>query len=950
MKPLSNHRLTKFVAAAALAGISFASAYAAPNYVTPADSPIDTTSLVSVSAPLNNFNGYLSAIQAQLDLNAVTGDTVRKPDFGVGGVAVTDANFVAAVAAAVAADTAHAAEIVSAGVQFKPGKAKDILKAVATSSPSVAPAAVGAAALVAPDKAPDIATGAILGLIASSVSGANNGQMDDAAAAAIISTTRALIEKVAKNAVAATKTSLPLSTPPAPTGEQAVRAKEVAGKLLDTFLTDAASSNGALYLDDIGRGAVAGISGFPVVNVSASDIATTMLGKFATHPSLDTEKNVANLAMGILKSSQIDGLDANGFDSVKTAINAATTFDSAINAGAKVQKYLRQQTLLGHTDAQLITDYQTQLLTADYDYIYAFITGASQVKNGLAPSFVTASFTDADKPAGAAFTNTMKQNIVAGATTANFGNVAVVVTNAIAAAGGLAPNLAVAAAIPAATDLQSGLAVTAAIKNGGGSALSTSDAQGVLSAAIAAADTAGYERAFPDIALAAAKARKDIDNELVTTAVTDVPNGWEEAVAAYIIANNPKDVVPSSLNNNKQAAIDAATGKGGADVSGVTLAVELAIRGKASAKTVFDDAVASLNGATVDINTTVSGAAKPRAVIFGASAGAGNANMAVALMAAAMRLKSGGDTDADLLNYTISLNKKSEALIRAGFETAQDVIANPDNLFDAVDHKILTNSNAYLEITQAAVAARPEYAHYTARAAAFRAPDKVANVATASIQFANMRTNHADDPAAVAAISAATVLGLKDAKSTKETALMSAAITGLVKGCLLFTNNYNAGKDDKNGVQGDSATFPEATGAGSTLADVTSKRSKGTAAVLTGAIAQLQAEGATTLDALSTVAITAAGKAMKSHALAFAQAAGAAAQAAAAAGMATFTDFAGIAAALVAAGIADTGFANAAQVGAAQYTANIYGAGAAGIRNYAHHSGLNAPVTTLTNF
>jgi len=948
MKPLSNHRLTKFVAAAALAGISFASAYAAPNYVTPVNSPIDTTSLVSVSAPLNNFNGYLSAIQAKLDLNAVTGDTVRTPNLG-GGVAVKDADFVAAVAAAVAADTAHAAEIVSAGVQFKPGKAKDILKAVATGSPSVAPAAVAAAALVYSDKAADIATGAILGLIASSPSGANNGQMDDAASAIVNSSTRALIEKVAKAAVSATKGSLPVTT--GPTSQQAVRAKEVAGKLLDAFLTDAASSNGELYLDDIGRGAVAGISGFPVGNVSASDIATEMLGKFASHGALNTEYNVTALAMGILNSSIINGLDGNGFVAVQAAIDAATTFDTGVDAGAKVQKYLREQALLGRTDSQLITDYQSKLTTADYDHIYAFITGASQFKIALAPSFVTASFTDTDKPAGAAFTNAMKQDIVRGATTANFGNVSQVVTNAITATGGLAPNLAVAAAIPAATDLESGLAVTAAIKNGSGTPLSTSDAQGVLSAAITAAVTAGYQRALPDIALAAAKARKDIDNELVTTAVTGVPNGWEEAVAAHIIANNPNDAVPSSLNNNKQAAINAATGKLGADVSSVTLAVELAIRAKASAKTVFDDAIASLNGATVAINTTVSGAAKPRAVIFGASAGAGNADQVVPLLAAAMRLKSGGDTDADLLNYAISLNKKSEALIRAGFETAQDVIANPDNLFDAVDHKILTNPEAYLEITQAAVAARPEYAHYAARAAAFRTPDKVQNIATSAIQFANMRTNGADDPAAVAAISAATVLGLKDSQSTKQTALMTAAITGLVKGCLLFTNNYGpSGKDDTNGLQGNTATFPEATGTGATVANVTLKRSKGTAAVLTGAIAQLQAEGATTLNALSTVAITAAGKAMKNHALAFAQAAGAAAQAVAAAGSATFTDFAGIAAALVAAGITDTGFANAAQVGAAQYTANIYGAGAAGIRNYAHHSGLNAPVTSLFNF
>ena len=179
---------------------------------------------------------------------------------------------------------------------------------------------------------------------------------------------------------------------------------------------------------------------------------------------------------------------------------------------------------------------------------------------------------------------------------------------------------------------------------------------------------------------------------------------------------------------------------------------------------------------------------------------------------------------------------------------------------------------------------------------------------------------------------------------------MSAAIAGLVKGCLLFTNNYNAGKDDKNGLQGNTASFPEATGTGSTVTDVVSARSKGTAAVITGAVSELQGVGATTLDALSAAALTAAAKAIKSHAIAFAQAAGAAAQAAAVAGAADFTDIAGIVAALVAGGVADTGLANAAAVGKAQFNASIYGAGAAGIRNYAHVSGLNAPVTSLFNF
>ncbi len=916
MKPLSNLRITKFVAAAALAGISFVSAYAAPNYFTPLYGPIDTTSLVSVSTPLNNFNGYLQAIDAQL---AGSG-TLRTPDLG-GGTVPSDADFVAAVASAVAADTAHASEIVSAGVQYKPEKAKDILIAVATGSPTASSAAVAAASIVAPAKAADIALGAIKGLI---VNGANNGQMGDAAAAALNADTRELIEGVAKAAVSSTKKS----------STQNTSATEVASALMAALLLDANTSNAELYLDDVARGAVAGVGGF--ASTSASDIATAMAAKFATAPSgVQTAANKALFAMGALKSSIINDAGTSGFVAVRNALTAALASSSAdILAGAKVQQYLRQQDLLGHTDAQLITDYQLQLTAGDYENAYAFITGALQVKKGLAAALVTASFTDAQAATG--FTtnaDAKKQAFVAGATTANIGAVGEVVSNAITAAGGLAPDLAVAAAIPAATDLQSGQAVTAAIKNGGRTALSTPAAQGVLSAAISAANSAGYQRALPDIALAAAKARKDIDDDLVATAIASVPSGWEEAVAAFIVAPNSKEA------SVKAAAIAAATTKNPALTASVTLALNIAIAGKANSKTLYDDAIASLNGG---------GSALPRAVIFGA--GAVNTELAVPLMAAAMRLKTGGDTDAALYNYALSLNKKNETAMKAAFETAQDAIAHPDNLFDLVDHKALTNPKSSVEIATAAAAARPEYAHYVARAASFRSPADVGKIATAIIQFAHMRTNHADDPAAVAAISAATVLGLKDAHSSKETTLMASAISGLVKGCLLFTNDYNAGKDDKNGLQGDTATFDEATGAGNTIADVVSKRSKGTAGVITGAVAQLQATGATSLDALSKIALTAAAKAIKDHGLAFAQAAGAAAQAAAAAGSAMFTDFAGIAAALVAGGATDTGFANAAQVGAAQYTAHYYGAGAAGIMNYAHHSGLNSPVTSLSDF
>ncbi len=1046
MKPLSNHRITKFVAVAAFAGLSIVGAYAqSPNrYIAPANSPIDTNTITdptgtglnhggitsSVSVNLDNYNNYLSAIQAKLDaLVDGTGalatssnrDTVLSPEpLGLDGlgkpyyIAPAGAKFAVAVAQAVQAAPGNAAGIVAAGVQFMPSQLKLILTEVAKLNPSVAPQAVGAASLVLPDEAADAAAGAILGIIASDLVGANNGKMADAAAAAVNASTRAVIFNVAKTAVASTKKALPLTATgsESPTSAQAVAAKAVAAKLMDAFLADvlATDSNAALYIDDVARGGVSGVQGFPPGNVTKTDITKAMLAAFNTHLVAKTEKNVVNFAMGAIQGADIlpnqgagnFGTDVRDALLADTAtIGATGALHDAVAVGARINIALRQEQLI---NGDLVVKFTSELIATDFDHIYAAMSGAVQFKAAKAANFVTAAIDKGNLLS--ALDDAKKQSIIQGAIAGNFASISSIVSSAIKAVNGLAPDLAVAAAIPAATELQSGLALTAAIKNGGSPrpALSVSDAQAVLAAAITAADTAGYERALPDIAEAAAVARKDIDNQLVETAIATVPSGWEEAVAAFVIANNPKDVLPSPLSNNKAAAIAAALTKGGAGLSNsVTLATELAIRAKASTETQFDDAVAALHGTLAGIDTdmsptkpgneipgtTVSGAANPRAVLFGI--GAANNTLTIPVLAAALRLGS-GVTGADMLNYAISLNKTKESVIRLGYETAQDVIAHPENLFDVVDHKIATNTTASVEITQAAVAARPEYAHYVARAAAFRSPTTVQKTAGAAIQFAHMRDNPADDPAAVAAISSGAVLGLKDAKLTinlsgtallaaqkKEQSLMAGAVTGMVKASLLFTNYNNVTNplkpvDDKNGLQGAVANFPEATGAGSTVADVTNKRSKGTAAVVTGSVAQLQTEGAVSLNPLAAAVLNAAAKAMKSHALAFAQAAGAAAEAVAnsTAGVvsgtptALFADFASIARALLGVGtltnatvtaltsaslaFSETQLINAAMTGAAQFRAGTMGAGAAGLRNYTHHSGLNSPVTALNLF
>ncbi len=950
---MNTHRITKFVAAAALAGLSIVSAYAVPNYVPPVNSPIDATTITnqlpsgSVSGALDNFNTYLGAIQAQLDEddalgNAVANDTLRTPNLTDGGpfVAETDINFADAVAQAVVANPGNTAGIVAAAVLYKPAKTQAILTAIAKALPGMAATAVGSAASVNPLEAGSAATGAILGLISLNTL-PNNALTDAAAEAAVIESTRALIEGVAKAAVSATKKTTG-------TGEQGIAAKAVANSMLDTFLTQAASNNAELYIDDIARGAVGGSKGF--TQVTQAQIAEELISviNLLAHSALKTEKNVVNLSMGAMQGAVSIGGVGSPADLVKgaivTALGAGPLAD-AVTIGGRFNIAIRNAT-------DQVAAFDTELSSSDYSHIYAAISGAVQGSKGKVADYVTKAFDAANTPSGLLFTVGMKKDIVSAAVTGNMGAVSKIVTAAIA--GGATASDAVKAAIPAATDGESGLAVLAAIKNNL-VALSTVAAQGVLQDAINEAVAAGYHRALPEMALNAAKARKDIDNELVTTAIATVPNGWEEAVAAFIVANNPKDVLPSAGANNKVAAIAAAGLKGGADVDGVTLAVELAIRATSSSKTQFDDAVASLTGVLPAVGlvpaTTISGAGKTRAVLFGI--GAANAKLVVPLMAATLRANG---PDSSLLDYAISLNNEGAEETTLAYQTAQDVIASPDNIFDVVDHQILTNPKAGAEILSAAVAARPEYAHYSARAAAFRAPALVGKIATAAIQYAHMRTNPADDPAAVAAISAATVLGLIDAKltSAKTTALMTAAVTGLVKGTMSFSNTNNAGKDDKNGLQGNSVDFPEATGTSNdpnAIGATTLKRSKGSAGVITGAIAQLQAEGDTTLSALSITAITAAGKVAKAHALAIAQAAGAAAQAVAAAGGQVFAGFAAIASALSSTGV--SGLENAARVGAAQFTALTYGAGYAGISKtgpYSHHSGSGDPVTSLLNF
>jgi hypothetical protein len=539
---------TLAVVAAAFAGLSLSSAYAAPQYTPGPESPLDATSLNSVSPLLNNFNDYISVIDAKLASGSLA----------VPGTPVLDVDFFNAVNAAILDDTAHAEQIVSAAVQYRPNKTKALLTAVAKANPTLAVAIVTGAANANPTKAGDVAAGAILGLIQAAGGSPDTVDLADAADATVIAETRERIESVAKSALAATKTAT----------NQLASAVAVAESLMAGFLAETNVSNAELFIDDIGRGALNGVNNFASTTKSA--VASAMLAKFVGTGAA-TGENVVNFAMGALKGTALVTGDS-GFDQVALSLAGNATLNGAITgladavaAGAKGQKAIRQAlsgTDLAAFNTSLTSDIDTEL------ELYAYTSGAVQALKSRGAAYVAAAFTDPD----VTYTGDTKQRaIVSAAVTSNFTATSKVVTAAITSGpNSLTPVAAVETAIAASTDLYSGAATTAAIKTiAVGSPNEGTNAVAVLTAALEAAEDAGYSRAFADIASSAAKAKKLFDNDIVTAAINTVPTGWEEAVAAFIIAGNPKESTATGVptaGSNKEAAISAANSKVGANV------------------------------------------------------------------------------------------------------------------------------------------------------------------------------------------------------------------------------------------------------------------------------------------------------------------------------------------------------------------------------------------------
>ncbi len=942
MKSLHNTRLSYALVAAALAGLSFTGAFAVPKYVPSADSPLDipAVSMDSASDLLDAF-ASLGKIQDALPV----GKTLRAPDLD-GGVAPTPAEFFAAVNAAISADGDYAFEIAAAAIQWMPGKMGNIVFEIAKNNPTKAADAVRAGALVVPLKSADAAGNAVKGLLLA----ANANDSDDLAAAlgdAVHAGSKGLMEAVAKAALAGTKgTALNVAT-------QGARAAAVANKMVDAAVALAETTDAHLRIDDVARGAIAGVKGFIGAGASRAAIAAGMLGRL-DGTSLDNARDVANFVAGAFASSDVTGSDVFGtINSVRDALHGESLvgvrYIEAIDTVAKFNAAIRSAV----DNPSRIAAFNTQLGASDAAHIYAAVSGAVQAAKALAPDFVAAAYSDPDS---GTLDLQAKKDVIAAAVTSNTDAQAKIVLKAVSLTGTNAISAAdaVAAAIPAGTELFAGSSLQGLVKL----QTTSADAEAVLHAAIVAANNAGYQGALGDIALGAAKGNKLFGAQLIARAITDVSAGWEERVAAAIVANDPANLTLLA------AAQGAATAKVGSALSdSVSLAIQFAqaAKGKGplatliSAKTIFDDAVRHM----------AENPSEARAAIFGA--GAVEPGLAVPLLAAALRNLKDNETGpdaAELLAYATSLSKKTAAATQVAFETAQDALNSVDNLTDMLDHKLLTNPEEALEIVTAAAASRPEYAHFVARVAGFRGFKVAGKLSAAIVEYAQMRKSDANNPAAIAAISEGFVLGIKDAKQTAtEAKLIAAAVGGLIKGVRTFAQINDPLKldlDIKSGLVGQTEDFAEANGLAATVVGgTTPRRAKGTAGVVTGAVTALQGLGATAdvVSVLSKAAITAAVKASKDHFLAIAQAAAQACGFVALGENTEFTDAAGIVLAVEAAGIFSPGTLNAVQVGLAQVLANYPGAGAAGTGGtsiYAHRGGLsggvNGPVTDISNF
>ncbi len=926
MKSLRKLSLTNLVAAVAAAGLSLSAAYAAPSYSPDVNSPINSPDGgVDLGAGLALINAQLTGT-ATLILPAVNG--------GAGFVKPTKPQFLAAVKAAAAAagsDSLKAAVVnsaLAAGPAYGAAVTKDVVRQVLGDYlQSVGYTQAGAIAIlegalnVNNGKSKDAMTGAILAF-GDFGSTAEEQDADEVAAAAFVKQggftnndskkAASVIEGLAEVAIKSMK----------PSASAGFNSATLGARVSDTVqgLVNAAEGAGASFLlDDVIKGSIKGAKSLISSGVSQASV----YGYVAAAVAPDAVSQAHGFA-GVART--ITGTDTVSITAAKLAFGNGSAISAVSDAYFGI--------------ANATTDLAT-LVAGDPPNAANFAIGAAYIKPGAAISGIAASINNAG------LNLSLRQAMVAGASRAansSAGKIAAAST----AAGGLSAAEALAAALPNAPVLYAGSIAKEVTKvnTAATEASLVTAAIDALEGATAATPENDFLGGIVDVIGEISKIRKTAPQlaSIINAGIAALPNGSgrREAIAAAI------------GRQDKAGTHDYTTALSLAGASPGEIAS--VIKADAVAKAAKTNTKAALNLAQFEMRTGP--VTNLNAVLLGV--GAVDKKLVNVLLANALRLGDGTLTSGDkalLLNNAKSLNKAAEADVQLAYNVATLVLADPDNsdLFDIVSQETLINPKGVATVATAAAAAAPKYAHYVARAAAFRAGAAgIAKVPLAVIQGADMNSNLTSNPSAVAAIAAGFVCGIKDAKNTSilENKMMTAGMTAMVK-AVMGIGDKGTAQAGSTPPSGSFASVNIDTG----LLGGATQPEYGSAAAVTGLTSILSNTGDALPSAALIAALTGAGKAVghgpHSQMTVIAQAAmqafvfvtGTSTNAARDAIIGAIGGGAGA--------LGNPAILAAANAGRAQALIGgpgNFGAGAAGVVNYAHFNCNNGPVTDIAGF
>ncbi len=935
MKSLRKLSLTNLVAAVAAAGLSLSAAYAAPTYSPDINSPINTPDgAIDLSAGLSLINAQLTGTET-LIIPAVNG--------GAGFTKPTKPHFLAAVkaAAALAATDADKAAVVRAalfaGPAYGAAVTKDVVRQVigdylgaGTYSQAGAISILDAALTVNNGKSNDVMAGAILA-IGDVGTAINEAESDEYAAGALAKVGAlsddqpkkvvALIEGLAEQAIKNMKANAAGTTGFNAATLQATVNATAAG------LIDAVEASGSVgLLSNAAKGIVKGSKALASNGVTLAPVYAAISA--ATAANADSQSfafvGVCRTIVGTLVTEQ---------DS------ASLAFGNTASILATKKGYFDVANAVSSSRVSTLST----LIQGDATNAAHYITGAVSIVSAIAGPGIASSIQYAPD-------NATKIAMVVAASRASNSQAAKAAGAASAAAttGAISVGDALTAALSNTPALYAGAVakeVTKASPLATEAALMTA-AIDALEAAAAVHPEDNFKAGIVDVAAEISKIRKTAPQlaNIIAAGIGALPagSGYAEAIAVAIGRQDKAgDHVP--------ALTAALTGIGAsaAEIASVLKADQVAKAAKTNTK-------GALNLAQLEMRTG------PVTNLGGIllAAGAVDKKLTNVLLANALRLGNSLTTPEkqQLLAHAKSVNKALEQDTQLAYDVATAVLADNDNdnLFEIVDHATLINPKGVATVATAAAAAAPKYAHFVARASAFRAgAANIAKVPLAIIQGADMNSNLTSNPSAVSAISAAFVCGIKDAKATSliENKMLTVGMTAMVKAVMGIGDKGTA----QAGTTPPSGTFASVnidTG----LLGASDQPEYGSAAAVTGVTSILSNTGDLLPNAALIAALTGAGKAVgkaaHNQATVIAQAA-----------MQAFVFVTGTASnaardAIVAAIVAGSGagsgpIVNAANAGRTQALAggpSNFGAGAAGVVNYAHFNCNNGPVTDIAGF